>query len=185
MKQKILIDVDGVIADFHRHFVKYVNKSLGTKFRPQDLQGWTLGHVDPKEVYELHESYVREGQYGEIPTYFNAPQHVREIAQRRDILICTARKPDLQTITKAWLSYHGLNQFELLHSDKKIDVCKERDIGEIIEDNIETLDLAHAAKIIPYAVERTHNKSRILDDQLSEKPKYIVVRGLDEVIKYL
>ena len=180
-----MCDLDGCLGDFHRHFVSYVNKNMKTKFKPQDLQHWNLGYLEPEEVYAQHGNFVTEGQYKSIPLRLNANKHLQMIAQRREVIICTAREPRLEEDTKYWLEKHGIGNYELIHSNDKIAICKERGIEEIIEDNVPTLTKAHEAGIKCYAVYNSHNKHDLNDDQNSDNPKFIVVRGLDEVLKYL
>lgn len=80
-RRRILVDVDGVMADFHAKLIDLINKKLGTSFKKDDLTEWdmfkSLGI--PEHEYILEEAVDGGGfveQIDVVPGTFEALQRI-------------------------------------------------------------------------------------------------------------
>lgn len=155
MKEKILLDIDGVIADFYKEFASYINEHLGAGLdpdsEPEEYSMHRWGHDLPKNIVSRQiPLWIQSGGYKRIPIYPKAKEFVYILMDKYDVHIVTARIGDfsvglsqhmqdqIRRDTLGWFKLHGIPANKVFFEHEKIDFCKKHNIGVIIEDKIET-----------------------------------------------
>jgi 5'(3')-deoxyribonucleotidase len=92
MAKRILLDVDGVIADFTSAYLEIANKLAGTDWKHDDQTDWNLGFLPGLAAVE-NEAWKAVGLPGfarRIKAYDGAIDGVRRLAELGDIYIVTS-----------------------------------------------------------------------------------------------
>lgn len=156
MKIKVLLDIDGVIADFYVGFSKHLNKSVNAGLDPNNgpanyrIHDW--GHNLSKEVIsEEIPKWILSGGYENIPIFSGAKEFVYKLMDKYDVCIVTARIGDftlslpgkvkevIKRDTLRWLKKYGIPSNKLFFKHEKIDFCQKNNIPIIIEDKLQTV----------------------------------------------
>lgn len=162
-RKRILLDIDGVCADFWQGVLDY------------------FGPPDVPDAYSLEEAYPmrteRELQYWvDLPsTYENliplpqAPEGIQTLRDCEwDVLFATARPYFLKPVTLAWLyDYDMIDTFltdgKLIHNGSKFEEAKKLNCRVAVEDN-----LMNAMRLVPicekvFLIDWPYNQAR--DDE--------------------
>jgi 5'-nucleotidase len=104
MPKRLIIDVDGVLADVVRATLTELNRELGTSFRKPDIKQWDqpLGPTNIKDEVErrlLDPRFVQR-----VPTVQGAAYAYSFLLCTYDITIATSRDPRIDDATQAWLA---------------------------------------------------------------------------------
>jgi len=177
--KEIMIDIDGVISQWHEHFTEFVNKTHGTNYHLTEILEKDMTPKDWENYHKWHKEYIDAKSYLSIPLLKFAKEGLLKISEKRNILICTAREERIMPYTLEWFESHGLKHLPVLNKADKIAVCKERNIQEIVEDNVKTLKKAVNENLIAFGVKRPYNEQKISNTQI------IAVSHLLEVWGYL
>lgn len=185
------VDIDGVLADYPRSFVDFINKELGTDY--------TMDTVDSYDIYEclgistelgvkLKDRYRQTGQKRFIPVCEGAKEMLTWLREQGyKIMLLTARPyQEYKRIfadTLEWLDKNELPYDSIIFDEKK----EERLIKEFGKDRIEFFidDVASNANNISrlgvpcYLVTRPYNKGAKLADGVTRIDK------LEEVMKHV
>ncbi|MDP2692192.1 MAG: hypothetical protein Q8O88_00970 [bacterium] len=182
MKKGICIDIDGVLAEWHAHFLDYVELKTGVRCPIKDFKGWEAGILSESDTKKLHDQYLEEGFYQTVPVMDGAVPGLKYLRALRDIVICTARSPtntQMMADTKFWLRLHHLHNYELVFERNKVQMCQSRGIDELVEDNIGTLKKAADNNMRPYGMLRPYNTDEIRADN-----KIFPIQSLAELLFY-
>ena len=183
-KKPILIDIDGVVADFHSSFVRYINQKTGKNLDIEVFRnGWSFPGVDFSLVVGLYERFRTEGHYEHIEPITDAPENIREIAQHRSIVFANSRNPDLEQQTRNWLNEHNFGNYQILQlrSEEKVATCKEFGIEELVDDNLSIIKRSANAGLKTFGVLRPYNRMMLI----RKRDGVIPIIGLDMIVNYL
>ena len=185
------VDIDGVLADYPRSFVDFINKELGTNY--------TMDMVDSYDIYEclgistelgvkLKDRYRQTGQKRFIPVCEGAKEMLTWLREQGyKIMLLTARPyQEYKRVfadTLEWLDKNELPYDSIIFDEKK----EERLIKEFGKDRIEFFidDVVSNANNISrlgvpcYLVTRPYNKGAKLADGVTRIDK------LEEVMKHV
>jgi len=156
MKVKILLDIDGVIADFYTGFASYLNKNVNAGLDltngPDNYNLHLWGHNLPKDVVNKQiPEWILNGGYANMSIFPGAKEFVYKLMDKYDVHIVTARVGDFtfdlsgktqETIkrdTFGWLKKHGIPSNKLFFEHKKTDFCQKNKVPILIEDKLETV----------------------------------------------
>ena len=139
MRKTILLDCDGILADFTGLLLRRINAQLGTIFREEDVTEFDISRAlrVPKSLV----AYNVESRYfcSEIPPFAGARQEVQELRARHNVRIVTAPWPTShQWIPQRtrWLFEH----FGIPPNEITFTASKERVPGDVlIDDSDDTL----------------------------------------------
>ena len=202
MKQKILLDIDGVIANFYSGFGGFLNENFNTnlclEFEPPEYNINNWGHDLSKETMEkaIHEWIVQNG-YINMELYPGAKAFVYQLMDKYDVHIVTARIGDFRIMfedkildkitndTFKWFQKHGIPSDKLFFESKKTDFCKKYNIELIIEDKLS--NAVNIARNNIYAIlinrgwNHYHKQNGVMF--LRDHDKLIVANDFNQVIK--
>ena len=121
------VDIDGVLADYPRSFVEFINQELGTNHNPDEVKNYDIYEelgIDTELGVKLKDKYRQSGQKRYIPVIDGAKEMLEGL--REDgykIVILTARPykkynrifPD----TMEWLKKNGLVFDAIIFDEEK------------------------------------------------------------------
>lgn len=193
MKPKILLDLDGTVADFYTGFSTFLDANYGTTLGFSDepagynFEDWG-GGVDGINIKQATAAWVKQGGYKDMELYPKAKDFVDSLKSLFDIWIVTARSgetgkftPEIElktkTDTEQWIKRHfDLDRVFFTHN--KTNFCQNHGISIMVEDKLSTAIDGAKNGIKTVLMDRAWNDS---------PPRLNIYRAFDydEAIKYL
>lgn len=150
-KEKICIDLDDTIWEFHKIFFDFYNRKFGTNYKIEDYNIYDFPkffNLTGKEVLEIFQEFQKTEFSKNLKLLENAKEILNEISESYEIYFVTARHEGLKEETFNELK--NLFNFEFKtfftrrekdHSEimSKARYCEENGIKIIIEDKLETV----------------------------------------------
>lgn len=166
MNLKIMVDIDGVLAESDGPLLDIVNSDLGTDFSPSDLTSYHKldellegFHVAPDY---LHKIYHGDRFILRQPVYAASITGMRLLAGMGELHIVTARDPEagphVKKETKQWLDEHGFVYEKLVFSRDKAAYCRSTGCRYAIEDAPQHADALAKAGIGVLLVDKPYNQ---------------------------
>lgn len=141
-RPRILLDVDGPLADFHRPCLDIINELTGREYTLDMLTEWNLFEALGVSETVKSKTYARMKESGwcsTIPVCPGAVEGVELLRSVADVYACTSpmNGPTWTHERDGWLSRHfGFTSKQIIHTSAKY-VCA----GDmLIDDKIENLD---------------------------------------------
>lgn len=205
MKKKVLLDIDGVIANFYASFGGFLNKNLGANmqltFEPPEYNMDNWGHNLSKEIVEKSiQEWIIQNGYLNMSLYPGAKAFVYKLMDEYDVHIVTARVGDFSTVfedsilnkiksdTYAWFKKHGIPSDKLFFEHKKTDFCKKYGIPLMIEDKLTNAMSGARNDIYVVLVDRGWNRYHRQKDGVilyRDHNKLIVAEDFDEALEII
>ena len=136
IKKRLLIDMDGVLADIYGQFIKYESDDIGLTQSLNDLKGKL-----ERDAFQFHDKYVNSANffYSALPI-IDSIETVRKLNDKYEVFIVSSAMQFPLSLTEKinWLTEH----FPFL-SWKQIVFCGTKDVvyGDImIDDHFKNLD---------------------------------------------
>lgn len=133
---RIGVDIDGVIFHFIKGFLSVVNEEYGLELEESDIQTHDLFQVlgiPKKKTNDL----IRKTLMRDLELIPRAKESLECLSQRHEIIILTARFPDLLEVTKHQLADKGIQYDRILCLSEGNKHRSNIDLDVIIEDNFE------------------------------------------------
>lgn len=174
MKEKKLnfcIDIDGTLTH-PGHFIPYLNKHFNKEIKYEDITVYDFGELYDTNEEELKAFFHKDGKgvLFHADLLDGAQNLVLELAEKHNVCIVTARKPELCEKTREWLDMVGLKSIELhcLGTSNKRPFAEELGCDYFFEDHpTASVDIADAGISVllmdaPYNQQTAHeNMKRI------------------------
>ena len=131
----ICFDLDGVLADFQKAFIEYINQELGTDYKTIDM-------IDKKpEYHKYYMQFVYSGGFATLPLtrqhYENALFAV--LQDGNEVCYITSRPIEARNDTIKWLAAHGLPIGHLVFTNDKASAALRLNVDVMIEDNSDNI----------------------------------------------
>ena len=177
MKTRILLDLDGVIANFYHGFATFLNEKYGCTLDPSrdpkkyEFIDWGCG-VDKIDFDAASLDWIRHNGFEKLPAYEGAETFAQELLNNYNVYIVTARIGDWEQIFSAelknkikkntfnWLRKLGIPSNKLYFARDKVPFCQEKGISIMIEDKLETALRASKEGIHTVLMNRGYNGSK-------------------------
>lgn len=161
--KRLLIDMDGVMADIYKQFIAHESKVTGITQSMSDLAG-----KPEHEAFKNHDAYVHsENFFYSAPPIADSIDTVKKLNEVYDVFIVSAATQFPRSLTEKmnWLTLH----FPFLHW-KQIVLCGTKEIikGDImIDDHFKNLDPFKGQTILftqPHNINQTAGKHTRVDN---------------------
>lgn len=123
----VMVDIDGVLADYPKSFYNYVNEQLGTTFNPEDQKSYDLCRefgISRKLYEELKAKYRETGYKRNIPTIKGSIQALTMLRVRGyKVVLFTARPVHefsrIELDTLYWLRSNNYRFDGIIYAENK------------------------------------------------------------------
>jgi len=147
---KIGIDIDEVVAEFVKQYLKVHNAKEGTELSSEDVYTYDLW--DPLEITReraieiTNEIYDHEDLLENLSVVEGAIEAINKLNESHELFFITARHARVGEKTKRFFKKHfPENDFKIIHTGdffkeqgkSKGEICQELGIEVLIEDNLE------------------------------------------------
>jgi len=156
MKINILLDIDGVLANFYAGFGGYLNRTYGAGLDlSTEPENYSFNEWGPKcnsiNTDKATVDWILEGGFRKTPAYDGVKEFVEELNKLANVSVVTARIGDfkqkfgeevvskIKEDTATWFQTNKIPVKEVIFEHKKIDFCKANAISALIEDKLETV----------------------------------------------
>jgi len=178
MKLRVLLDMDGVIANFYNGFATYLNENYGCTLDPNaepesyPFSNWG-GGVDKIDFDQASRSWIEQGGFGKLPAFDGTEEFVKELMKICNVYVVTARigdwdqkftpemKATIKENTFEWLERHNILTDKLFFTHEKVPFCQENGISVMIEDKMSTALEGSKNGIHTILMNRGYNGSQI------------------------
>ena len=141
MKPRVLLDVDGVLADFHTPCIELINQFGGTNHKVEDFDDWDIFNAlkTPEDVKaRVYEEMNKPGWCTNIKFYPGCQEGVAKLREIANVYVVTSPMKG-ETWTRErdrWLARHfNFTTKQIIHASAKY-VCA----GDfLIDDKIDNL----------------------------------------------
>jgi len=188
-KKVIGVDIDGVLADYPRSFVQFINEELGTYYMLEDVTSYNIYEslgIPLEKGLELKDKYRQTGQKRFIPLCEGAKEFL-DWAREQDyaVVLLTARPYQqykrIFADTMEWLKSNELHYDMVLFSENKEETLINQFQGQVeffVEDMPKNANQVARLGVPCYLITRPYNK----DSQLNG----LVIRtdSLQEVMEH-
>ncbi len=180
--KNILLDIDGVIADFYVGFAQHLNENHGCSLdlnsdpSSYSISDWGRGVCDIGNIEETILEWIMSDGMRKLPTIGEAKEFFDKLEKLGNVHIVTARVGDwklkfndsvvnkIKDNTIGWLNDKGISTKNLNFEHDKISFCKNNKINIMIEDKLSTAIDAARNGIKSIIVDRKYNKSTVKED---------------------
>ena len=107
------IDLDGVVADFNRGWMRRYNDDFGTSLETGQVVTWDamvdlthFGNTD--EFWTWANANGRNGLFRDLPLYPGAVEALEQLAVRHELVIITSKPPGHEAHTYEWIGRHRI-----------------------------------------------------------------------------
>jgi uncharacterized HAD superfamily protein len=197
--KKLMLDMDGVIANFHKGFAEFLNKEYGCTLDPNispskySFEDWG-GGVERVNIKDATNKWMMDYGFNTLMPFEGAEKFVKGLDSIVDLYIVTARvgkgewknqvlpehivkKAKLDTIS--WLQRHNMPTEKLFFIKDKIPFCKDNGISIVIEDKLETALNASKEGLHTILINTNYNSS------IADRFKIYRVENLDEALEWV
>ena len=121
------VDIDGVLADYPRSFVEFINSQLGTAFPTENITSYNIAEslgLPLEQVVELKHLYRETGQKRFIPVIPGAREMLEAFKDMGFVIVLLTARPYKQykrmfADTQEWLHSNKLPYHSIIWDDDK------------------------------------------------------------------
>ena len=189
-KEKICIDLDDTIWEFHKHFFDFYNKLKRTKVNYKSYNIYSLKSffgISKEEEDKLFEMYESTTNFFEPVFLKGFLESLNFLKENYEIHFVTARHEGIKEKTEKILKKYFNFEFQVFftrnfeHEEikSKAKYCEEEGIHLIIEDKLETVKECVFQGMNAILIDRPWNQEKKLNE------KIIRVKNWEEILKIL
>ncbi len=163
--KRIGIDIDGVIADSQPVIIGKLNRHFGTTYTLRDFINFRpvkMFGIRRRQLEDLIMTWEREIIEEAVP-YPGAVAAVNQLARNYEIHLISARSPQYQPQTLAWLENHHIphNRLMLLGKHDKRGACLDLCVDLFIEDSRKNAVQVSSCAIPVLLMDAAYNRGRL------------------------
>jgi len=145
---KIAIDLDEVLGDFMKAFLRWYNHTFGSNFTREDIVRYHMGDllgISRAEEIKIMHRFFRENGVDGIEPMEGAEEAIKELAREHDLYVVSARQNILLESTRRWINEHFNGYFKkiILGNQDSLDgeeakgknkICQELKCDVLVDD---------------------------------------------------
>ncbi|HSW78446.1 MAG TPA: hypothetical protein VLF88_00290 [Candidatus Babeliales bacterium] len=159
-KPIIAVDIDEVLTPHFQDLIDWYNKQYGTRLtlannHPKTPEGWGTESIE-EAVKRVQEFFDTE-QFRQSEPFNEAKNAAKQLSQKYDLVIITARDTIVEKITRDWISKHFPELFSDVHfaamysldnrAKPKSEIAKMIGVDYLIDDSLEHITSSAAEGI--------------------------------------
>lgn len=148
--KRVLLDCDGVLADFHSSCLAVINDLLGTSHSLADIVEWNIFdslRISRDDRARIYDVMHRDEWCGDIAVYPGAREGVALLRRYFDVYVVTSpmKGPTWCSEREKWLGRNfGLPRSRVVHTSSK-EIC----VGvALIDDKDDNLGVWHSTRVL-------------------------------------
>lgn len=152
MKPTVLLDVDGILANFIAPVLDHIVEVSGRRYAHDDVKVWDIFTALPDVAHlesAVYDQMRMKRACFEIPLYDGAVDGVARLQELADVLIVTSPlsgSPYWMFEREAWLSHHfGIKHKDIIHARRKEHVDGDIFVDDKVE-HVEAWQKQHPTK---------------------------------------
>ena len=105
-RKVICSDIDGVLADYSKSFLDFINEIKKTNYSVKNLTCWQIHKalgIEREEEEHLMKMFIERGKIKELPTIQHAKNCIKELSNIVTIYAITSRQIELYNDTMFWI----------------------------------------------------------------------------------
>ncbi|NDL67430.1 5' nucleotidase, NT5C type [Anaerotalea alkaliphila] len=138
-KLQICVDIDGTVTEPF-YWLDRANAHFKANLRPEDVVKYEIHELLGVEEEDYMRFYREQGRllHREARVRLGAREAVSRLHSRHSIHFVTARHPDMEDVSREWLSRHKFPMDSLHHlaSHDKVEKARELEADFFIEDSL-------------------------------------------------
>ena len=146
---RISLDLDDVLAEFQRGWLKYNNENYGTSLVYEDFVVFDYSKVmgiGKDEWFRRIFEFYKSDSFPKLEVVAGAREALNTLAEHNELFVLTSRPQEIKKLTETWLGQHFDDVFkEIIFTSQvsldgfnttlsKADVCKNYSIDLHVED---------------------------------------------------
>ena len=179
-KKVIGVDIDGVLAEYPRSFVQFINKELGTSYKLEDVVDYNIYEslgISLEKGMQLKDKYRQAGEKRFIPLCEGA-KHFLNWAREKDyaVVLLTARPYQqykrIFADTMEWLKANELHYDMVLFNENKEETLINQFQGQVeffVEDMPKNANQVARLGVPCYLITRPYNIHSKLNKLVTRK----------------
>ncbi|MEI6666458.1 MAG: hypothetical protein WCL53_09960 [Chloroflexota bacterium] len=159
MQPHIVLDMDGVLADFIGGLLPVVSDVLGREVREEHITEYYFEHalrIEPAvwtALWEAHEHRL----YRECLPYPGVHEGLKRLAQLGRLSIHTARPVQAEAATRAWISEHLGLELDVRFFPGAVKYTAAYEVDYFVDDNLSEIASAQAGR--GFVMDRPWNRT--------------------------
>lgn len=140
--KRILLDCDGILADFYNPYLKFINNHLGSNYCQNDISTWeALDCLNLQHLSEIVKCHVKsEGFCLNIPPYEESIEGFNKLKEICHVVIVTS-----PTTSKFWFyerlqwleKYFNIDPHDVIFAKQKHLICGDMLIDDYVKNCID------------------------------------------------
>lgn len=144
---KIAIDIDEVLADTLRAFIKKYNQKYHTKFKRENFytyNWWEVLDITKEECGKILVNFIDAGFTGNLNVVRGSKQGIKALAKKHELFLVTSRAENIKKITAKWINKNfKVNFKDIIYTrdtifskekESKFEICHRIKADVLIED---------------------------------------------------
>lgn len=155
------IDLDNTVLDATSAHLRYYNQASGLSFTPDDVNDFYIYRLygwDKTEREAVYNMYGHDIHWNSAP-YPMAAETLRQLFDRHQLTIITARPQLFREVTVKWLEHHNIHYHNIILTDYKLQECVRSMVDVLIDDGPHYAEAFALAKRPVILYEQPYNLS--------------------------
>jgi uncharacterized HAD superfamily protein len=130
------VDLDNTVLDATSAHLHYYNQASGLSFTPDDVNDFYLYRLygwDKAEREAVYNRYGHDIHWNSVP-YPMAAEILRQLFDRHQLSIITARPSLFRDVTIQWLKHHNIHYHNIILTENKLQECVHTKVDVLIDD---------------------------------------------------
>lgn len=147
MKEVLVSDIDGVLAELYVNLNKFYNRVYETNFKIRDYVHYdleTVWSMDKKRAVEIVIDFYHSSDFNEIEPMEFSQEAIKYLSERYNIIVITSRPEFMRRKTEEWMYKYYPDIGEIFFTEcydkkstemSKLNICLRKNAKFIVDDH--------------------------------------------------